>query len=452
MPAVTSRGRGRRNISEINMVPFIDVMLVLLIIFMVTAPLITPSMIAVPRVGKAALQPKNPVHILIGKDEAVQIKIKTDSMPSNVHNVAADIVKREPGVKAAGAEAVTSRHQRRQVHQVRNRGTGHGRPAKSWRFTRWPVGASGQVGRGLHSTMPSAADRLDFGPPHDAGSVRAFMLALLVHALLIAALTWGINWKSSTQEVSFEAELWSSVPQEAAPKLVEAPPPPPPPPPPPQPAEVKVTPPLPAVDIALEQEKKRKLLQQQKDAEALKAQKALKAEKAAEKLKAELQAKKEKQREEKAQEELTRRKAAEEAKKAQAKEQERQKLAAAAAEKLRQDALKRMMGLAGASGGANAKGSAPKSSGPSASYGGKVRAAVKPNVVFTDDVTDNPKAEIEVRTSLDGTIISQRLVKSSGNKAWDDAAIKAVIRTGTLPPDVDGRVPTPIILDMRPKD
>jgi len=106
MPAVTSRGRGRRNISEINMVPFIDVMLVLLIIFMVTAPLITPSMIAVPRVGKAALQPKNPVHILIGKDEAVQIKIKTDSMPSNVHNVAADIVKREPGVKAAGAEAV----------------------------------------------------------------------------------------------------------------------------------------------------------------------------------------------------------------------------------------------------------------------------------------------------------------------------------------------------------
>lgn len=41
MPAVSSRGRGRRTISEINMVPFIDVMLVLLIIFMVTAPLLT---------------------------------------------------------------------------------------------------------------------------------------------------------------------------------------------------------------------------------------------------------------------------------------------------------------------------------------------------------------------------------------------------------------------------
>src|SRR5665647_639272 len=105
--------------------------------------------------------------------------------------------------------------------------------------------------------MPSATDRLDFGPPHDAGSARAFMLALLVHALLIAALTWGINWKRSDRAVSFEAELWSSVPQEAAPKLVEAPPPPPPPPP-PKAAEVKVAPPLPEVDIALEQEKKRR--------------------------------------------------------------------------------------------------------------------------------------------------------------------------------------------------
>jgi biopolymer transport protein TolR len=106
MPAVTSRGRGRRNINEINMVPFIDVMLVLLIICMVTAPLSTPSMIAVPRVGKAALQPKNPVQILISKDSAVQIRIKTDSVPSNVRNVAAEIVKREPGVKAAGEQAV----------------------------------------------------------------------------------------------------------------------------------------------------------------------------------------------------------------------------------------------------------------------------------------------------------------------------------------------------------
>jgi colicin import membrane protein len=309
--------------------------------------------------------------------------------------------------------------------------------------------------------MPSATDRLDFGPPRDAGSLRAFGLALLVHVLLIAALTWGVNWKRSDQTVSFEAELWSSVPQEAAPKLVEtAPTPPPPAPlpptplPPPRPApappEVKVAPPAPDVDIALEQEKKRKLLQQQKEAEA---QKVLKAEKAAEKLKAELQAKKEKEKEkEKAQqakEELVKRKAAEEAKKQETKDLEKQQQAA---EQRRKAAISRMMGLAGATGSADAKGSAQKSSGPSASYGGKVRAAVKPNVVFTDDIAGNPKAEIEVRTTLDGTIISQRLVKSSGNKAWDDAAIKGVIRTGTLPRDVDGRVPTPMTLIMSPKD
>ena len=106
MPAISSRGRGRRTISEINMVPFIDVMLVLLIIFMVTAPLITPSMIALPKVGKASAQPQSPVQIMIGKDEAIQIKIKADSTPSNVNNVAADIAKLEPKVKLAAADAV----------------------------------------------------------------------------------------------------------------------------------------------------------------------------------------------------------------------------------------------------------------------------------------------------------------------------------------------------------
>jgi biopolymer transport protein TolR len=73
MPAINPRGRGRRTISEINMVPFIDVMLVLLIIFMVTAPLITPSMIALPRVGKAPGQPPKPIQVQIDKDEKIQI-------------------------------------------------------------------------------------------------------------------------------------------------------------------------------------------------------------------------------------------------------------------------------------------------------------------------------------------------------------------------------------------
>ena len=63
MPAVSSRGRGRRTINEINMVPFIDVMLVLLIIFMVTAPLITTGLVDLPSVGKAKQKPQSVVEI-----------------------------------------------------------------------------------------------------------------------------------------------------------------------------------------------------------------------------------------------------------------------------------------------------------------------------------------------------------------------------------------------------
>ena len=74
MAKLAARGRGRRTINEINMVPFIDVMLVLLIIFMVTAPLITPSQIALPSVGQAARQPDTYVQVIIDKDEQIQVR------------------------------------------------------------------------------------------------------------------------------------------------------------------------------------------------------------------------------------------------------------------------------------------------------------------------------------------------------------------------------------------
>jgi len=91
MPAVSSRGRGRRTINEINMVPFIDVMLVLLIIFMVTAPMITPSVIDLPSVGKAAKQPDQVIQIVVQKDESLEMvndaktsKINFDSLANSV--------------------------------------------------------------------------------------------------------------------------------------------------------------------------------------------------------------------------------------------------------------------------------------------------------------------------------------------------------------------------------
>jgi biopolymer transport protein TolR len=91
MPAVSSRGRGRRTINEINMVPFIDVMLVLLIIFMVTAPMITPSMVDLPSVGKAAKQPDQVIQIVVQKDDSLEMvndnktqKINLDSLANIV--------------------------------------------------------------------------------------------------------------------------------------------------------------------------------------------------------------------------------------------------------------------------------------------------------------------------------------------------------------------------------
>jgi len=81
MPSLVSRGRGRRTINEINMVPFIDVMLVLLIIFMVTAPLIAPSVIDLPSVGKAAKTPDQVIQIIISKDDALALKNKEQSTP-----------------------------------------------------------------------------------------------------------------------------------------------------------------------------------------------------------------------------------------------------------------------------------------------------------------------------------------------------------------------------------
>ncbi len=75
MPQVTHRGRGRRSMNEINMVPFIDVMLVLLIIFMVTAPLITTGVVDLPTVGKSAQRPGSVIEVIVGTDEKLRLRI-----------------------------------------------------------------------------------------------------------------------------------------------------------------------------------------------------------------------------------------------------------------------------------------------------------------------------------------------------------------------------------------
>lgn len=259
--------------------------------------------------------------------------------------------------------------------------------------------------------MHAAADRLEFAPPATPGLVRALGLALLAHALLLVALTWGVNWKRQIDAVAVEAELWSALPQQAAPKPEALPMASPEVPPVPQ-----VAPRVPDADISLEREKKR--IKQEKL--------ALEKKLADEKKKKELEAK--------AREKL--------------KAQEEAKLA----EKRRQDNIQRMTGLAGASGAPSATGSAQRSAGPSASYAGRIVARVKPNIVFTEDITGNPTAMVEVRTAPDGTIIGRKLLKPSGVKSWDEAVLKAIDKTEVLPRDVDGRVPSALEITFRPKD
>ena len=310
---------------------------------------------------------------------------------------------------------------------------------------------------------------MEFAPPPTGGWGRSMAFALFMHLLLLAALTLGVQWKTQPNTLSASAELWSAVPVEAAPAANEPEPTPPQPVPPPEPVkavepkpEPKPIAPAPpkvdaaaereAADIALKKEKEKKL-QEKKEADLEKKKKLEKDKLEKEKLDKEKLKEKEK---EKAKE-LEKKKKEEALKKevAAAKAKEDAKKAAAAekrTEALRNENLKRMQGLAGASGEENSKGTALKASGPSASYAGRIIARIKPNITFTEDVAGNPKAEVEVRTSPDGTIISRKLLSSSGNKAWDEAVLKAIDKTATLPRDEDGRVPPILVISFRPKD
>ena len=99
MPGVSSRGRGRRTINEINMVPFNDVMLVLLIIFMVTAPLITTGVVDLPSVGLSKARPQSVVEVIVGGDEKLRLKTdgKSDPVPLTLPQLAARVKQAQNG-------------------------------------------------------------------------------------------------------------------------------------------------------------------------------------------------------------------------------------------------------------------------------------------------------------------------------------------------------------------
>ncbi|HJV59589.1 MAG TPA: cell envelope integrity protein TolA [Albitalea sp.] len=248
-------------------------------------------------------------------------------------------------------------------------------------------------------------------PPDGMGP--GLMLALLIHLLLVAALALSVRWHASEPE-GVEAELWAAVPQIAAPKAVEPEPTPvkPPKPEPPAPPQPAKTEPAPDAQIAIEKAKREKEAQEKKE----------QAEKLAEKQRLEQEAKR-KELEDKRKKQL-----------------EEQRLAA-----LHEQNVKRMLGQAGATGEPTSTGTAARTSGPSASYLGRVIARIKPHVQFPLSQQGEP-AEVTITTAPDGTILTFRLAKSSGSSAFDEAALRAVQETAVLPRDTDGRVPSPMTI------
>jgi biopolymer transport protein TolR len=101
MPAVIQRSTRRRPISEINMVPFIDVMLVLLIIFMVTAPLITAGVVDLPSVGKARQRSElHVVELVVAADETLRLRVDgKEGAPLALADVAARVRDAQAGVE-----------------------------------------------------------------------------------------------------------------------------------------------------------------------------------------------------------------------------------------------------------------------------------------------------------------------------------------------------------------
>jgi colicin import membrane protein len=376
----------------------------------------------------------------------------------------------------------------------------------------------------------SQHEHLAFAPPADPGFGRALLLALLVHFLLLLALTWGVTWRSTPQDDAVEAELWSAIPEPVAQRNEEpAPPTEVKPETPPKPVEpVKPPPPSTAqpalpdkakieADIAIEKQKKKDALERDRQIELekktakakeeevrLKEASAKKAEEEKEKKAAqerenakreeeqkkrnedEAQAKEEakrkeedeakrlieeskqkeelakqkeelaKQKEElaKQKEELAKRKE-EEAKR---KEEETKRLLEEKKEKeqRRQEQVKRLKGLGEASTGPTDKASAAKASAPSGTYLGRLRAKVRPNITFAESqlqtVKGNPEAEVEVTCSATGEITGKKLIRSSGNPAWDAAVMNAIEKTGTLPRDENGNMPPKISFGFRPRD
>ncbi|SPA40532.1 conserved hypothetical protein; putative exported protein [Cupriavidus taiwanensis] len=244
-----------------------------------------------------------------------------------------------------------------------------------------------------------------YQPVRERRTLTCFLLALLMHLLLGALLYYGVRWRNAVP-TGVAAELWEPVPEATAPEPAVKPAPVP------QPVEEE------DADISL-QEKQRK--DRRAEREAAQAR----------------------QRESQARAEAAR-------KEAQRKATEAQRQASNAE---RQAELARLRAQAGGAGATSNTGAGSGSSArPSSGYAERVRQRVKPNIIFNEDVAGNPAAVVAVHMAPDGSLLSTRLAKSSGNAGWDNAVLRAVQRSDPLPRDSNGVAPSNILITFWPRD
>ncbi|MBI5925194.1 MAG: TonB C-terminal domain-containing protein [Aquabacterium sp.] len=257
-------------------------------------------------------------------------------------------------------------------------------------------------------------------------------LALGVHLMLVAALALGVRWKMSTPDV-VEAEVWAEIPRAAAP---EAPPPPPkvetppvePPPEPVKAVEPEPPAPEPVPDVVVERKPKKepKKRKPQEPREVFITDEPVKSVKKPEK---------------------TPPKKPEPATKPVNSKTTSRTDSQGKPGSQQNAPLKGIMAQLEASLGA-----ANRSAGPSAAYAGRIVARVKPNIIFTESISGDPRAVVEVHCSPDGRIIARKLIEPSGVPSWDEAVMRAIDKTEVLPKNEQGEVPISMQLGFRYKD
>jgi colicin import membrane protein len=334
-------------------------------------------------------------------------------------------------------------------------------------------------------------DATPYTIPKEPGGWRSFTLAVLVHLALVALLWIGVRWQNETP-MAVEAEIWSPQAQQAAPKPQPEPeaaqPPPAPrvvetPQPKPQPAPVIERPvekPVPNPDIALEQEKKRRLKEEKERREREEEEREEREDRAQQKKLAQQkqdqaearkkdQAKADAERQRKLEEQqAAQKREAEEDRKRELADARKKELAKAEAEKKRAQAkaeadaaeqrriedLSRMTAQATGSGGS---GQAARSQGPSradAGYAAKVGGKIRSNTVFNvpDELANNPAVEYAVDLLPDGSVRGIRKIKGSGVPGFDEAVRRAIEKSQPFPPDNSGRAPSGFTVSHKPKD